>query len=387
MPRDKHLRILHLGKYFPPVRGGIENFLFDLARAQARAGDIPLVLAHHEKPFKSSIMETSAPLRVYRTATVGTLLYAPIAPEYPFTLNRILKQFNPHVIHAHLPNTSVFWLLLLARRRPVVVHWHSDVVASSIDRRLAMAYRFYRPFERRLLDLASAIIPTSQPYLRSSIALRNFAHKCTVIPLGLDPSRLYSPGEQELRRLRSSYPGQSLIASAGRFAYYKGFNFLIDAAKDLTGTTLVIAGDGKLRPSMAERTSNLGLSERVYLPGEIEDKELHTLMAACDIFCLPSVERTEAFGLTILEAMAFARPIISTAIEGSGAGWVNENEKTGLVVPPGDSSALESAIHSLMSSPDRRIRMGQNARERFLSQFHIDRIAQKVQELYRSILS
>ncbi len=386
MTEPKALRILHLGKFYPPVRGGIENFSHDLARAQLKAGMHPFVLAHRTGSFQSTRIETVEGIPVCRAATLAHLVYAPLSPGYALLLEKIVADFNPDVIHAHLPNPSAFWLLFGRIRKPIVLHWHADVVPSKIDRRLAMAYRAYRPFERHLLRASSAIIATSGPYLESSLPLREFRRKSHVIPLGLDTSRLHLPSSGATDSIRELLPKKFLLLSAGRFSYYKGFDQLIDVVRDLPGVFLVIAGDGPLRAPLTRKVRQMALADRVLLPGEVSDRLLHALMASCDAFCLPSVERTEAFGMTLLEAMAFGKPLISTSIEGSGTGWVNVDGKTGLVVPPRNRAAMRAAIEALMSDPERRHEMGLESEARLGESFQIDRVASQVLRLYRSTL-
>lgn len=379
------MRVLHIGKFFPPVCGGIENFAFDLTRAHEKEGITPFVLAHQAEPFRPTSWETFGQTQVCRVSILGNLIYAPLAPTYPSALRTILRTFSPDVIHVHLPNLSAFCLLLIRRHSPVVIHWHADVVASRIDRRLAQAYRFYRPFEKQLLRKASAVIGTSEPYLKSSLPLQDFMSKCHVVPLGLDPSRLHGRSSEKSNLLREKRGNSLLVLSAGRFTYYKGFEFLTESVRDIPEVRLVIVGEGPLRRKISERIKRLGMENRVCLPGEVSNEELHSLMAACDVFCLPSIERTEAFGLVLLETMAFGKPLITTDIKGSGVNWVNRHGETGLVVKTGDSEALTEAIRFFLEHPRTRHEMGIEARKRFDELFHIRKVSREIRTLYSTL--
>ncbi|NPB08828.1 MAG: glycosyltransferase, partial [Thermodesulfobacteria bacterium] len=123
----------------------MENFLADLARAQVRRGDEVFVLAHEHRPFRRGGHTLWHGVRLKRVPILGELLYVPLAPGMPLAFRQALREFAPDVLHLHLPNPAAFFTLLLAPRLPVVVHWHADVVPSRLDRRLALAYRFYRP--------------------------------------------------------------------------------------------------------------------------------------------------------------------------------------------------------------------------------------------------
>jgi len=157
------VRILHLGKYFAPVPGGMEVFLTALTEAQVAAGAEVAALVHARDRSGEGVY---AGVRLWRVPTFGSLLYTPLGPTYPLWLGKVLDRFKPDVLHMHLPNPSVFWALFLpaARRLPWVVHWHSDVmVPTQLDWRLSLAYRFYRPFEQAVLSRARRIVATSPP--------------------------------------------------------------------------------------------------------------------------------------------------------------------------------------------------------------------------------
>jgi len=380
------VRILHLGKFHPPAVGGIELFVRDLAVALDARGAENLLLVHHHRPLRRSCRETADGLPVVRTMTFGQLAYAPLAPSLPWHLLRLVRTFRPDIVHVHMPNTSGFAALLLPPRLPVVLHWHADVVPSRIDAKLALLYPPYRLLERKLLTRAAAVIATSQPYLDASRALAPFRDKCAVVPLGIDPGRLQRPAPKRVADLRRSYGDRPLVVALGRFAYYKGFQHLVRAATELPQACVVIIGDGPERPAVSRLVSDLGLTDRVFLPGQLPDAAAHEHLAACDLFCLPSVERTEAFGLSLLEAMAFGKPLLTTALAGSGVSWVNQDGQTGLVVPPADPPALAAVIRTLLDDPARAAGYGRQALERLDQQFHINEIAERIELIYRTTL-
>ncbi|WP_051328498.1 glycosyltransferase [Desulfatirhabdium butyrativorans] len=182
-------RVLHIGKYYPPIAGGIENFLFDLLPALVGHRIEPALLVHEDRkaPYPPGTFDG---IPAFCAPAYGTLLYAPVSPRFPQCLQQAIVRFRPDLLHIHVPNTSAFWALLLpaARRLPWIVHWHADVVASEVDRRMAQAYHLYKLIESCLLARSWRIVTTSHAYLHSSPTLSPWREKCRVIPLGLDPS-------------------------------------------------------------------------------------------------------------------------------------------------------------------------------------------------------
>jgi rhamnosyl/mannosyltransferase len=183
------VRVLHIGKFFPPHPGGIERCVAELCAALKRGGVDVAALVHAEPGSTGSQIHDPAGFDVTLATCHGQLLYAPVSPGFPALLSRLLRQFQPDLLHIHLPNTSAFFCLLLpaARRVPWIVHWHADIPLDSKRRLLRAAYAAYRPWERAMLRRAGAIIATSAPYRDSSPALAPWSAKTHVIPLGIPP--------------------------------------------------------------------------------------------------------------------------------------------------------------------------------------------------------
>lgn len=387
------MRILHVGKFFPPVAGGIEYFLADLLTAQQALGIEAAALVHHQGPgwrFRTAEVAVATPL-IYRAPCLGRLFYVPLSPAFPLWLDRAIRDFVPDLLHLHLPNTSAFAALLLPRARclPWVVHWHADVVASAIDRRLALAYHLYRPLEQRLLRQAYAIIATSPPYLAASQALRPWRDRCVTIPLGLDRARLPPPSPARLPQAEGRWEGGGTrlrLLCLGRLTYYKGQEVLIEAAARLPGVQVIIVGDGEQRARLARQIARGGLEDRVHLAGYVPDAEVAALLASCDLLCLPSLERTEAFGLVLLEAMRFAKPVVVSDIPGSGAPWLVNQAGNGRLVAPGDPADLSRAIAELGGNRHRRKALGVAGSRAFEREFSIGPIALAINRLYSQVL-
>lgn len=385
------MRVLHIGKYYPPFAGGIEHFLADLLPALQHQGITTAALVHDDQSRRRGEwpIPGTEPL-IYRVPSYGRLLYAPVSPTFPLWLGRSLRNFRPDLLHLHLPNTSAFWALLspAARRLPWVIHWHADVVASQLDRRLALAYRAYRPWEQRLLAASRAIIATSPPYLDASTALAPWRARCHIIPLGLDPSRIPEPAAEARQHAETLWGDRRFrILAIGRLTYYKGHAVLIQAAAGLPDSRTLIVGNGEQRESLATLIQQLNLADHVSLTGFQSGAVLNALLASCDVLCLPSLERTEAFGLVLLEAMRFGKPVVVADIPGSGAGWVVRQAGHGLLTPVGDVERLRQALHSLRDDPVQRRVLGQAGAGALRARFGMAPVAVAVADLYRRILA
>jgi len=380
----------------------MENFLADLLKAQVRSGVKAAAIVHnHHRRLRGETSSMTGQLTgedlsgdqqasLYRVPILGRLLYAPISPAFPFWLRRAIKTERPDILHLHLPNTSAFWALLLPRARaiPWVIHWQADVVSSAHDLGLRLAYPLYRPFEQWLLRRASVIVATSQNYLESSSALAPWRDKCRVVPLGIDPRHIPRISDDMRRHAERLWNNATLrILTVGRLTYYKGNEYLIEAVKSVPGARLLIVGEGERRAALSALISERGIADKVVLTGSLPHEEMHALMASCHCFCLPSIERTEAFGVVLVEAMAHGKAVVTCDIKGSGVGWVVQNGRTGHVVPPGDSRALSETFVSLARNKEELDRLGREGVRRYRELFGIDRVAGQILRLYEDVVS
>ena len=383
------MRVLHLGKFYPPFMGGMEIFLADLLPALQTQDITAAALVHDEQPRRGGQLPTpGAATPIYRAPCYGRLLYAPVSPAFPLWLARAIREFRPDLLHLHLPNTSAFWALAIpaARRLPWVIHWHADVVATPLERGLKLAYHFYRPLEQSLLAASRAIIVTSPPYLEASAALSRWRDRCQVIPLGLDPNRIPDPDQSALTRANAAWGDAGFrVLAIGRLTAYKGHEVLIRAAVEMKDTRMLIVGAGEQRPGLEALIQALGLADRVKLRGAQSAAELIALLASCDVLCLSSLNRAEAFGVVLMEAMRFAKPVIVSDIPGSGTGWVVREAKHGLLAAPGHPAILAAALRELQRDPVWRQSLGQAGAIALQERFGIEPVAAAVAKLYRSV--
>jgi len=375
------LRVLHVGKFYPPARGGMEVFLSDLINAQRSQGIEAFAVVHGARL-------PDDPEWLIRVPVVGNLVYAPIALGFRSALAEAIDRFQPHVLHLHKPNLAVFWAFTLpaARNIPWLVHWHSDVVFGDNRKVLALAYKLYRPIEQALLNRAERIVVTSPPYLEASQALAPWREKCVVVPLGL--GRTSNPDEETCPDSLPWRADSLRLLSIGRLTHYKGFETLIRAVANLPAVQLVIAGAGELRSqlqALIESTTPVGQEPTAVLMGDVSEAMKHGLLRSCDTFCMASRERSEAFGLVLLEAMLHGRPCLVSDLAGSGMPWLVQQAQCGHVVELDNEQAWRDAIAQYASNPERRSVHGEAGRRAFNDRFTVDACARSLTVHYAAL--
>jgi glycosyltransferase involved in cell wall biosynthesis len=376
------MRILHIGKYYAPERGGIESTMQALGEWTAAHDHAVTALVHQRPGVWRTTRETIGGVDVRRVACIGAPLYTPLSPTFPLALAHTLRDAKPDVLHLHMPNPSCFAALVnpAAKRARWLVHWHSDIPPDAPDWRLRVAYRAYRPFEQALLKRAHAIVTTSRAYLDASSALAPWRDKAHVIALGCGDSAPV-PARQDLWPV-----GDGLrVLAVGRMSRYKGFEVLLDAIAQASDARLLLIGEGECAAELRDRVATLRLEDRVRFAGAVDDDTLLGAYAAADVFVLPSLNRGEAFGLVLLEAMRAGVPVIASAIAGSGIGDVVADGETGLLVAPGDADALADAL-ARMRDADLRRRLGNDGRRRWLEHFTLEQSARRWLSLYEAQL-
>ena len=370
------MRVLHVGKFYPPAPGGMERVVQLLCENERPEVD-SVVLAANTSPH--TVREVWHGVPVTRVASVASIGSVGICPTFPAALARTPRDIT--VIHE--PNPAALVSDWITRGRgPLVVWFHSEVV------RARWKYNIlYRPFLRRALTRADRIVVSSARLADHARELADFRSKCVVIPFGIDVERLEATPAVTARaaQIVAEHPGPRVLF-IGRLVPYKGVDVLIDAMASVPRATALILGDGPLRSELAARAAASGVAGRVRFLGALPDAEVVAHLHACDVFVLPSVSRQETFGVAQLEAMACGRPVVSTDLE-TGVPWVNQHEVTGLVVPPGNSERLSDALGTLLSDEALRNRLGAAARERVEREFTTERMAQRTVSLYRDVLA
>lgn len=368
---SRRLKILHVGKFYPPHKGGIESHLQALCGELAKSLDLQVLVASEDRHAREEVLDKVA---ISRVPTRFTLSSAPICPGM---VSRI-RESGADIVHLHWPNPGAVLAYLASQHRGrLVVTYHSDVV------RQRFLSALFEPCLHFALRRSSAIITTSPDYLRTSPTLSRYRERCHLIPLGIDIEAFRQVDSAAVTAIRQKY-GDRLVLGIGRLVYYKGFEYLIRAMSHVPGKLLIV-GDGPLRSKLQQLAADLGLAERVFLLGEIPGS-LVAYYQAADVFALASVARAEAFGIVQIEAMAACIPVVNTRID-SGVPFVSLDEATGLTVPPRDPGALAAALNRLLDDEPLRRSFGDAARLRARQEFSLETMASRTRKLYEAVVN
>jgi rhamnosyl/mannosyltransferase len=370
-------RLLEVTKAFYPVIGGIEKTVYDLAVLASDEFDVTVLAVSEDRSAKR---ESYGAFEVVKVPKLAKVFSAPLSLGYPSKFAELVRQTDVTHLHSPYPLAELsLWLHPV--RTKVAVTYHFDIV------RQKAVEPFYAPLLHATLRRADRIIATNPNSRATSPFLRRYDEKVTVIPsCGVEPEsyRLTPEQRSAAERLRGRH-ARPLVLFVGRLVYYKGAEYLVRAMSDVNAD-LVIVGSGRLEPSLKALAREVGAEARIQFLPHIPRDELFQLFHACDLFVLPSVAKSEGFGLVLLEAMACGKPLVTTEL-GTGTSWINQNGETGFVVPPRDAGALAEAIRRLVSDEPLRRTMGQAAYERVCRVFTRKAFGESYIRLFKELLA
>ncbi|WP_269149085.1 glycosyltransferase family 4 protein [Cupriavidus necator] len=373
MPSPK-LRVLHVYKtYYPDTFGGIEQVIRQIALSTMPLGVESRVFTLSTNARQQRVVHDSG-LKVIRAPVTVEIASNAMSLQAIHSFRQAVEWADVLQYHFPWPFGDVLHLLA-GKNKPALVTYHSDIV-----RQKALMH-VYRPLMTRFLSSIQAIVATSPNYAQSSDTLQRLKDRVSMIPIGIDETSFPPPDSVLLDSWRERV-GEGFFLFIGVLRYYKGLHILLEAMRD-ADLPLVIVGKGPEEGELQALARTLKL-RRVVFAGAVPDDDKMALLALSQAVVFPSHLRSEAYGVTLVEAAMCGKPMITAEI-GTGTSFVNLNNETGLVVPPADSAALLKAMTQLEADPERTAEMGFNARRRFEALFTADRMGRDYDALYRRL--
>ncbi|HEY1316798.1 MAG TPA: glycosyltransferase [Gaiella sp.] len=358
------LSLVHVAKV-AGISGAENHLLLLLPGLRARGHEVRLVMLHEGEPgaeeLATRLEREGVPVeRLRMHASVDPLVFGRLA--------RTIRRYRPDVLHTHLVHAD-FHGLPAGRlaRVPLLVSTKHGFNPFRGRRSFAAADRAVA----RLADVHVAISAGLARYLAESEGFDEAEFEVVHYGLAAGPA----PPEP---------PGDPRLALVGRLIPIKGHGVLLEALvrvrAELPDVTLELAGDGPLEPELRAAVARLGLGEAVTFLGRVAPPS--SVYERAEIVVVPSFG--EGFGMVALEAMERGRAVVASDV--GGLPEIVEAGKTGLIVPPGDASALAAAIVELARDPARAAALGAAGRDRALSEFAQARCTARIEELYLTAL-
>ena len=367
----KRTRVLYLSHAF--MVGGAEEMVLNLVRHLPARFDPVVACIHQAGPIGEEIRRTGVSFDV-----LG------LDPGFRRPLDLVairnyLARVRPTIVHTFLLTASLYGrLAAMLARVPIVIGTEVNVYANK-RRRHVLA-------ERVLLRGTDTVIVSAESVREFYIEqIHADPSKIDVIYNAVDWQQLVASIDREAMRAMLSLPlSAPVIGIIARLTEQKAHHILLDAIAEtpaLAAAHLIVVGDGELRHDLEAQARNLGLADRVHFLGARRD--LGNLLTAMDIFVMPSF--WEGLPLSMVLAMGAGLPVVATRV--AGIPEVVQDNRTGLLVSPGERRALGDALARLVTSPALRADLGHSAREYVLPRFGTQGYVDAVSAVYDRLLS
>lgn len=369
------MRVLQLGK-FHPIKGGVEKVMYSFMLGLGQR-EIHCDMLCASDDGDVGTVQLTPYCTLYKVRTLMTKSATMIAPDMISTLRRICHSYD--IIHIHHPDPmATLALFLSGYKGKVALHWHSDILKQKV------LLQLYRPLQSWLIKRSDIILGTTPVYVEQSPHLQHVKHKLGYLPIGV---RERTAEPHLIDNIRRQYEGRRIIYSMGRLVAYKGYEFLIEAARYLSDDYIIlIGGKGPLKQELQQLIYNLNLNSRVKILGYIPTELEGAYYGASDVFCLSSTIRTEAYAIVQVEAMSAGKPVVACNIPGSGVSWVNAHGVSGLNVEICNGQALAEAIKEICSDERTYNRYCLGAHMRYKQLFTRDAMIDGLVQIYQDLL-
>ncbi len=362
------MKVVLVSPYFPPHVGGAENYAYNIAKGlRVRKVDIVIVTSNHTKENKYT-EETISGMKVYRLPVWFTLSKSPFNPLWFFYLVHIFQKEKPDIINAHTPVPFIADFANLAAqwcKKPFILTYHNDLVKEESSLTILLN-TYYFILGRFLLASAKKIVVTSRYYISQSPYLKPFSHKAIVIPPGIDEDIF--AGKEKISNVLHNVIDKKIVLFVGTMDYWhshKGLHYLLDAMEEVVkkdkNVVLFAVGKGNHIPFYKKYTSQKKLTSNVFFTGFVPEDELIGYYKNATVITLPSTNNSEGFGMTLLEAGLYSKPVIATMVGGIPA--VVQDLQSGILVEPKNSTHLANAILKLTSDGALAKKLGENGKK------------------------
>ncbi|TAK04673.1 glycosyltransferase family 1 protein [Patescibacteria group bacterium] len=346
-------RLLAITDEYPPVRGGVANYLAGVLEAFCTYASVELLVPADLAP------QVVAPFPVHTGTFAHRLLWPRWIPLVPRIVRIVTERSVDAVLVSHvLPYGTAAWMAARITRRPYIVCVHG------LDLARAEAQSRKKGLTQRVLRGAALIVANSEYTLARAMALAPGVSGVVVPPCpAIDPTPAATVPE----------PSERFILAVGRMVPRKGFRTLLRATKEALREApevrVVMVGDGPERAEVVDDRKRLGLEGAVQVRTATDD-ELRTLYAQCAFFVLPTQSSDldpEGFGTVFLEANGFGKTVVAGA--GGGVAEAVLDGKTGLLVDGRDPNDIAQAMLRLWRDPAEAMRLGETGRRRVQERF------------------
>lgn len=378
------MKILIVTPYFPPRKGGVEHYTYNISKILSENGHKVTVITTGKT--KEEILDDIKVIRVKNKISISN---TPINIHLPFKISEVLKK-DFDIVNAHMPvpfYSDIGAITSKIKNVPFVLTYHNDVTKDEgLLKILSSIYN--KSLLQFTLRITKKVITPSPYVYNESTIIHKFSDKTVWIPPGVDVDT-YKPGKSNAKT-RYNLPQDSkiilFVGAMNRGHAHKGVDILLKAFSMIKtdNTYLVLAGGGNMIPEYKKLAKSLGIDNKTIFTGFIDEKSLIDLYRGSYMLVLPTLTAAEGFGMVLIEANACGKPVIGSKI--GGIKYVIKDGETGLLVPAGDPKALAKAIRELLEDEELAKKMGLKGKKMVEKNYTWNKAAKMTEKAYREVV-
>lgn len=369
------MKIAHIVCTFPPYKGGMGNSTKSFAKILAEKGHDVTVFT----PDYEGVKDENGGFKIVRLKPLFKYGNAAILPQVFWQL----EGFD--VVHLHYPFYGAAGLVLLKKifdkKMKLVIHYHMDTVAPGLKGLIfKLNNRFVLP---QMIKRADAVTCASLDYIENSDAkdlFKKYKDKFFETNFGVDLDKFKTSGKSAKKNIL-------FVGGLDTAHYFKGVDILLEAFKiilsEFPDWTLSIVGDGDRREHYMKMAEDLEIGDKVSFDEKIGRERLVGFFQDCAFLVLPSINKSEAYGLVLLEALATGKPVIASNLPGVRS--VFEKGKQGLLAEPGNVGDLAERMRELVVDDKLREDMGREARILAEKKYSWEKVGERLEEIYKRV--
>jgi glycosyltransferase involved in cell wall biosynthesis len=384
------MKILMVMPYFYPKIGGVENYTYNIAKGLVKKHKWDVIIVTSNYEGKEYIIENIEGLKVYRLPYWFKISNTPINLFWFKQITNICKKEKPDLVNGHTPVPFISDVAAQVAKKfdiPFILTYQNDLIKESKLLNFIILI-YYHVLGYKTGDIAKKIITTSDYYSTISHFLKKYMHKVAIISPGVDIN-LYDSVKPK-NALVQKYIDRKIVLFVGQLDKthaHKGLHLLIEAVsnakQNIKSIYLIVVGKGDMINEYKAIALKYGLKDNFEMITNADNKKLISYYKLANTVVLPSINKSEGFGMVLLEAGACKKSVIGSNI--GGISYAIQNNKTGLLVTPGDINNLEHTITKLLLDKNLSTKLGEAGYSRIKSQFTWDSQIEKTYKLFQSL--
>ncbi|HSW96458.1 MAG TPA: glycosyltransferase family 4 protein [Candidatus Saccharimonadales bacterium] len=387
------MKIIIVIPYFYPSIGGLQNYALNIAKGlQKLQHEVIIITTNHKE--KKYLIETIENLKVYRLPISFVISNTPINIKWFNYIYTIIEKEKPDIVNGHTPVpfiAEVAAFVTKIKKIPFVMTYQNDLIKDNIALKMIIGF-YYFLFGIPALNISTKIIASSQYYVKNSEYLKKYQKKIEIISPGvhLEEFSESSLNKNKLKNIIKQYTDKKILLFIGQLDKtheHKGLSYLITSLVDMRKKNeqihLLVIGKGNNIQKYKGLVTQLQLVNNVTFVGFVSDDDLPYYYNKADIVVLPSYNKSEGFGMVLIEAGASKKPVVASAI--GGIPYVVKDGVTGFLTKPKDSTSLYKAILTILNDNALSKKMGNNNYKWVQENFTWDKQIEKTNILFKNL--